>query len=69
MDASSQTFVISATAVNDPPVANDDAFGPVAEGGTLTQTTPTVLANDTDVEDTTLNAVLVTGPASPRRSR
>jgi large repetitive protein len=54
------TVSITITAVNDAPVANDDA-GSVAEGGTLNGTS--VLANDTDAENDALTAVLVSGPA------
>ena len=50
------------TAVNDPPVANNDDFTstPVAEGGTLTNLN--VLANDTDLDGTlNVTSVLITG--------
>ena len=60
--SASQVFTITVNAVNDLPVANDDAYG-VLEGGTLAGTT--VKANDTDVEDGTPggNVSLVSGPA------
>jgi len=60
--SAAQTFVISVTAVNDNPVADDDAYG-VNEGATLTVPAPGVLDGDTDVEGSPLTAALVTGPA------
>ncbi|WP_255059507.1 Ig-like domain-containing protein [Mycolicibacterium arenosum] len=58
------TVTITITAVNDVPVAVADAYT-VAEDGTLTQTSGTgVLANDTDVENSTLTATLDSGPAN-----
>jgi VCBS repeat-containing protein len=53
------TFTV--TALNDAPVANDDAYG-VAEGGTLNVASAGVLINDTDVDSDPLTAVLVSGP-------
>jgi VCBS repeat-containing protein len=59
------TVTITVTAVNDAPVANDDAGYSVAENQTLTtDVASSVLRNDTDVEGTQLTAVLVQGPAS-----
>ena len=60
-DSNVATVNISITAVNDAPVANNDS-GSVSEGGTLSGTS--VLANDTDAENNSLTAVLVTGPAN-----
>ena len=60
--AAQATAEISVTAVNDPPVANDNDYG-VAEGGTLTVLAPGVLENDTDAENDPLTAHLDTGPA------
>ena len=57
-----QMFVINVTAVNDAPVADNDTFN-VTEGGTLNEPAPGVLTGDTDVEGSTLNAILVSGPA------
>ena len=57
-----QMFVINVTAVNDAPIADDDSFN-VSEGGTLNEPAPGVLTGDTDVEGSTLNAVLVSGPS------
>jgi VCBS repeat-containing protein len=56
------TVSITITPVNDPPVANNDTYT-VAEGGTLNQSAPGVLGNDTDPDSLTLTAVLVSGPA------
>jgi VCBS repeat-containing protein len=58
---SNATVTITITPVNDPPVANNDAYT-VAEGGTLNVPAPGVLGNDTD-PDSTMTAVLVSGPA------
>jgi large repetitive protein len=62
LDSNVATVTISITAVNDAPVANDDDGGTVAEGGTLNGAS--VLANDTDAENDSLTAVLVSGPAN-----
>jgi VCBS repeat-containing protein len=56
-----RTFLVTVTAENDAPTAADDTFG-VAEGGTLTQPAPGVLANDADAEASPLSAILVSGP-------
>ena len=61
--SATQTFVINVTAVNDAPVADDDAFN-VSEGGTLNEPAPGVLTGDTDVEGSTLTAVLVSRPGA-----
>ena len=53
------TAAITVTAVNDTPVATDDAFTG-AEDSVLTGN---VLTNDTDVDNSTLSAALVAGPA------
>jgi VCBS repeat-containing protein len=60
-DSNVATVTITITAVNDAPVANNDGPHTVAEGGTLAG--PSVLANDTDAENDSLTAILVTGPA------
>ena len=57
------TVAITVTAVNDPPVANPDAYT-VAEGGTLNVAAPGVLGNDTDTEGSTLSSTVVSGPAN-----
>jgi len=56
------TVNITITPVNDAPVANNDTYS-VAEGGTLNQSAPGVLGNDTDADSPTLTAVLVSGPS------
>ncbi len=59
------TVNIGVTPVNDAPVAVADSIS-VLEGGTATvlvSGATSVLANDTDPENNTLNAILVTGPA------
>ncbi|HYK00575.1 MAG TPA: Ig-like domain-containing protein [Thermoanaerobaculia bacterium] len=62
LDSNTVTVTITITAVNDAPVAVADSRGPVAEGGTLNGSS--VLANDTDAENDSLTAVLVSGPAN-----
>jgi VCBS repeat-containing protein len=62
LDSNSVTVSITINPVNDAPVANDDTYG-VAEGGTLNVVAPGVLTNDTDAENNSLTAVVVTGPA------
>ena len=56
------TSTVTVAAVNDNPVADDDAYG-VNEGATLTVPAPGVLDGDTDAEGSSLTAQLVTGPA------
>jgi VCBS repeat-containing protein len=56
------TVTITVTAVNDAPVAADDAYT-TAEDTTLTVPTPGVLGNDTDPDSTTLTVAVVTGPS------
>jgi VCBS repeat-containing protein len=59
------TVNLTITAVNDPPVGNDDT-GSVAEGGTLNVAAPGVLSNDTDPENDPLTVITtpVTSPAN-----
>jgi uncharacterized repeat protein (TIGR01451 family) len=52
------TVTITVNAVNDAPIANNDAYG-VDEDGTLIIPAPGVLSNDTDVENDPLTATLV----------
>lgn len=56
------TVTIEVMPVNDPPVADDDAYV-VAEGETLTVAAPGVFDGDTDAEGDALAAELVSGPA------
>ena len=60
LTSNTATVSITVTAVNDAPVAADDAFT-VNEDQTLTGD---VLANDTDIDTTGLTAALVTGPTN-----
>ncbi len=57
------TVSITINAVNDAPVGVNDTAYTIAEDGTLTVATPGVLANDTDVENNSLRAVINTLPA------
>ncbi len=56
-------MTITVTAVNDAPVAANDAYS-TAEDTPLAITTPGVLANDTDVDGGNLTAALAQGPAN-----
>ena len=58
-DSDPATVTITVNPLNDPPVAVDDMCS-VDEGGTLAETAPGVLGNDTDAEDEPLTAILVT---------
>jgi VCBS repeat-containing protein len=60
-DSNVVTVTIAINPVNDAPVANNDNAS-VAEGGTLNGAS--VLANDTDAENDSLIATLVSGPAN-----
>jgi large repetitive protein len=62
-DSNVATVTITINPVNDAPVAVPDAYS-VNEGGTLTVAAPGVLGNDTDAENSSLTAVLVSGPAN-----
>jgi VCBS repeat-containing protein len=57
-----QTFTITINPVNDAPVAYEDAFA-VNEDSALTIPAAGVLANDADIDSTTLAAIEVSGPA------
>lgn len=62
-EATEGTASIVVQTVNDAPNAGDDSFT-VAAGGTLTTTAATgVMANDTDIDSTSLTANLLQGPA------
>jgi len=56
----SDVVLFTVTPVNDGPVAKGDVYLS-SEGGTLTVTSPGVLANDTDPEDDALTTILVSG--------
>ncbi|HEV2148000.1 MAG TPA: Ig-like domain-containing protein [Longimicrobiaceae bacterium] len=62
-DSNVATVTITVNAVNDAPVAVDDAYS-TDEDVALNVAAPGVLANDTDEEGNTLRAVLVSGPAN-----
>jgi VCBS repeat-containing protein len=55
------TVTINVTPVNDSPAATDDAYS-TAEDTPRTVPAPGVLANDTDLDSSTLTAAVVTGP-------
>ncbi len=57
-----QTFTITVTAVNDAPVAVDDAYT-TAEDTALNVLLPGVLSNDSDIDSSSLTAAVVTGPS------
>ena len=58
----SNVATVIITVKNAPPVAKDDAYTTV-QGGTLSVFAPGVLANDKDIDSTSLTAVLVSSPA------
>ncbi|MDO8474140.1 MAG: tandem-95 repeat protein [bacterium] len=64
VNSNTATISITINAVNDPPVAVGESYN-MNEGTTLTQSAETgVLANDTDVEGSTLTAGVVSIPAN-----
>ncbi len=56
------TVAITVTPVNDAPTADADVYS-LNEGGTLNQTAPGVLVNDTDAEGNTLSVSVKTNPS------
>ncbi|QOV89384.1 tandem-95 repeat protein [Humisphaera borealis] len=62
LSSSAATVSLTVSAVNDTPVAGNDAYS-VAQGATLTVSAPGLLGNDSDTDGDLLNAVQVTGPA------
>jgi VCBS repeat-containing protein len=61
-DSNVATVSITITAVNDAPVAVDNAYS-VDEDWSMTAFVPGVLGNDSDVDGSPLTAVLVSGPS------
>ncbi|GEM_PF-4669660 len=57
------TFVLTVTAVDDAPAAVNDSYS-VLEEDILTVAVPGVLGNDTDIDSSSLLAVLVSGPSN-----
>ena len=62
LDQSPNTITINVTPVNDAPVANPDSYT-TPQSTPLTVAAPGVLGNDTDVDSSTITAVLVTNVA------
>jgi VCBS repeat-containing protein len=62
VDSDPATVSITVNAVNDAPVATNDAYS-TDEDTTLTVAAPGVLGNDSDVDGDSLTAGLVTGPS------
>src|SRR5882724_2978117 len=62
LDPTPNKITIDVAAVNNPPVANDDAFL-ATEDTMLTVGAPGVLANDTDIENDPLTVTKLAGPA------
>jgi VCBS repeat-containing protein len=56
------TITVAVQAMNDPPVAAPESYV-VQAGSTLAVTAPGVLANDSDIENASLTAGIVSGPA------
>src|SRR5215211_2252122 len=61
LDSGLATVTITITAVNDTPVATNDAYT-TDEDTALTVAAPGVLGNDSDLDSSTLTAAVVTGP-------
>jgi VCBS repeat-containing protein len=61
-DSGNATVTITVNAVNDPPTANDDSYS-TDEDTELDVLAPGVLGNDTDPEDDTLTASVVSQPS------
>jgi uncharacterized protein len=61
-DSNTATVSITVNAVNDAPVAANDSYN-TNEDATLSVAAPGVLTNDTDIDNASLTAVLVTGPS------
>ena len=62
-DSTAATVALTITAINDAPVAGNDAYS-TNEDVALTVAAPGVLANDSDVDSSTLTAAVATAPAS-----
>jgi len=62
-DSTVTTVTITVNPINDTPVANTNSYT-VDEDKTLTVPAPGVLGNDTDIENSPLTAVLVSGPSN-----
>ncbi len=62
-DTDTATVSITVTSANDPPTASNDSAS-VAEGGTLTINSSTLLSNDSDPEGATLSITNVSNPAN-----
>jgi VCBS repeat-containing protein len=62
VNAVTNRFTVTVTAVNDAPVANSDSYT-MSQGDVLTVAAAGVLANDTDVENDLLTATKLTEPA------
>src|SRR5207249_895255 len=62
LDSNVATVTITVNAVNDAPVAVNESYS-VNEDTTLNVSTPGVRSNDTDVENSVLTAILVSGPS------
>jgi VCBS repeat-containing protein len=62
LDSNVATVTITINPVDDSPIANNDS-ATVNEGGTLNVPAPGVLGNDTDAENDSLTATLVSGPS------
>jgi len=62
LESTVATVTLTVTAVNDAPVATDDAYS-TAEDTALTVAAPGALGNDSDPDHNPLSAVLVSGPS------
>ncbi|MFO0941496.1 MAG: tandem-95 repeat protein [Pirellulales bacterium] len=63
VDSNLATVALSIAAVNDAPTAVDDSYS-LNEDTVLTIAAPGILANDSDIDSTSITAALVTGPTN-----
>lgn len=64
INSNTVTVTLTITAVNDPPIANSDAYGTPFNTPRTVAAAAGVLVNDTDAEGNPLTAILVGGPAT-----
>ncbi len=63
LDSNTATVSITVNAVNDPPIATDDTYATDEDVKLTVAKAVGVLANDTDIDSSSLTSVLVAGPA------
>ena len=63
LDPTPRTMTVNVTPVNDPPVAQNDAYA-TPEDTPLVVAVPGVLTNDSDIDSASISALLTSGPAN-----